>query len=134
MDKRNFSNRSELRKFSIGLSVILVVIGTIQLIKGVDLYIGLFFVAIVILFVGLFLPLIIKPLFIVFSYVGTAIGWVVTHVILAALYFIVFTIIGKILRVGRKKMLDLEFRTQSESYWIDRSERVVEKSEYENQY
>ena len=68
MDKSKFNDKNEWRKFGIGLGIILSVIATIQLIIGRELYPYFYGAGIFVLLIGLILPILIKPLFILFSY------------------------------------------------------------------
>ena len=120
IDKSKFNNKTEFRNFAIGLAVILTVISAVQWYLQVAVYSYLLGAAGVILVVGLLTPVVIKPVFILFSYIGFGLGWVMTRVILSLLFYLVFTPIGMILKLTGKKLLDTSFRAQRESYWIDR--------------
>ena len=74
MDKSKFNDKKEWRKFGIGVAAILAVIATIQLIVGKELFIYFYGVAVFFLFFGLLLPIIIKPVYILFSYLGFVLG------------------------------------------------------------
>lgn len=131
MDKAKFNDKKEWRKFGIGLCIILLVIATIQLIIGRELYPYFFSVGIVVLLIGLVLPILLKPIFILFSYIGFILGWFMTRVILSILFYIVFTFIGLISRTFGKKFLDLKFDRSTDSYWIDKNN---EENNYQNQF
>ena len=120
IDNSKFNNKSEHRKFAIGLAVILTVISAVQWYLHVAVYSYLLGAAGVILVVGLLTPVVIKPVFIIFSYIGFVMGWVMTRVVLSLLFYLVFTPIGLVLKLTGKKLLDTSFRDQRESYWIDR--------------
>ena len=75
MDKSKFNNRKEWIKFAIGLSIILALIATIQYFYDHTIYIYLYVSSILILLIGLISPIIIKPIFILFSYLGFVLGW-----------------------------------------------------------
>ena len=72
---------------------------------------------------GLFLPRVLKPVLIGLMILSFPIRWVVFHVTLAALYFLVFTPIGLLLRLGPllhlgKPSALRAFRdTSAPSYW-----------------
>ena len=46
------------------------------------------------------------------------IGWIVSRIILAFLFFIVITPIGLIARLVRKEFLDKQFNNKKDTYWI----------------
>jgi hypothetical protein len=134
MDKSKFKNKKEWRKFGIGLSIILSVIATIQLIIGRELYSYFYGAGIGTLLIGLVLPILLKPIFILFSYIGFVLGWFMTRVILSFLFYVVFTLIGGILRLFGKKFLDLKLDRNTGSYWIDKKSERLERKNYENQF
>ena len=122
MDKSKFNNKSEWKKFAIGVAIILSVIGAVQWYLGIEIYPYFFGSAFIILLSGLLVPVVIKPLFIAFSYLGFVLGWVMTRVILSLLYYLVFTPVGLILKLTGKKVLDTSFRSEQKSYWIERDQ------------
>ena len=134
MDKSKFNDKKEWRKFGIGVAAILAVIATIQLIIGKDLYIYFYSVAIFFLVFGLILPIIIKPVYILFSYLGFVLGWFMTRVILSILFYIIFTPIGLILRLFGKNFLDLKIDKKAETYWLDKKIETINKIHFERQF
>ncbi|HVR29950.1 MAG TPA: SxtJ family membrane protein [Thermoanaerobaculia bacterium] len=48
------------------------------------------------------------------------IGWVLSHLILGLIYYLVLTPIGLALRVAGRDPLDRRFDRDAKSYWIDR--------------
>jgi len=120
MDKSKFNIKAEWKKFGIGLFVISSLIGTLQLILENELYIYFFSLAATLLVISLFIPLFLKPLYILFSYIGFGMGWVMTRVILTLLYYLVFTPIGIIRKLAGKSFLDIKFERKENTYWIDK--------------
>ena len=120
MDKSKFNNKTEWKKFAIGVAIILSVIAAVQWYLDVKIYPYLFISAFVILLFGLLMPIVIKPLFIAFSYLGFVLGWIMTRVILSLLFYLVFTPIGLVLKLTGKHLLDTSIAKNQESYWIDR--------------
>jgi hypothetical protein len=120
MDKTKFNDRSEWKKFAIGVAIILTIIAVVQWYLDVTIYPYLLISAIVILIFGLFIPVVIKPLFIAFSYLGFVLGWIMTRVILSLLFYLAFTPISLILKLTGKHLLDTSINQNQESYWIDR--------------
>lgn len=137
MDKSKFNIKSEWRKFGIALGIILSIIATIILIKEKSLYIYFYGAGLFFILAALSLPVIIKPVFILFLYIAHVLGWVMTRVILSILFYLVITPIGLILKLFRKKFLDLKFSRDVESYWIEAGTKIGENEgveSYENQY
>jgi hypothetical protein len=136
MDKSKFDIKGEWRKFGIILGIILAVIATILLIKARGLYIyfygaGFFFIA-----AGLAVPIVVKPVFILFLYIAHVMGWVMTRLILSILFYLVITPIGLLGRLFGKRFLDLKFPGKQESYWIETDQLIRDEgvNSYENQF
>jgi len=134
MDRSKWNDRRELRKFGIGLAAILLVIATVQWIRGNSLYPWFYAGAGLVLASGLAVPILLKPLFILFSYIGLVLGWFMTRLILTIFYFLIITPMGRFTRLTGKKHLDTGFRDGSATYWIDRSDSREMQKTFEEQY
>jgi len=134
MDKSKFNDKKELRNFAIVLGIILGLIGTIRLMGGKESYLFFFLSGIVIIFLGLALPSSIKPLFILFSYIGLVMGKLMNGIILTFLFYFLFTPFGFLLKLSGKDFLNLKITKNENSYWIKRKNVKFEKSSYENQF
>ena len=118
MDKSKFNNKKEWRKFAFGLSAILFIIAMIQLFLGKTLFPYFFILCIITLFIGIGAPILIKPVFILFSFIGFGLGWVMTRLILTILFYLVVAPIGLLARLTGKDFLDIKFDREPTSYWI----------------
>jgi len=126
MDKSKLQNKKEWKKFGLGLAVILCFAGTLQLVFGKQYYLYFYFSAAVIFGASLIFPALIKPIFIIFSYLGAGLGWLTTKLILISAFYLLFTPVGLLQRIAGKDFLDLKFDKQSVSYW--------KKRKYGNQF
>lgn len=72
------------------------------------------------LLVGAAAPLALKPLFVGWLYAAYPIGWLVSHVILAALYYLVMTPMGLLMRVVGRDALALRRDPKAATYWVER--------------
>ncbi|MEO1130614.1 MAG: SxtJ family membrane protein [Planctomycetota bacterium] len=61
------------------------------------------------------------------------IGWVVSHVVLAAVYYVILTPIGLLLRLFGKDPMHRRIEPDRASYWIDRGE-ASDSSRYFRQF
>lgn len=134
MDKTKFNDRKEWRTFAVGLGLILGVIGGVMLLKGSPNYIWLFVAHGASMLIGLLCPVLIKPLFIGFSYLGFGMGWVMTRVILFILFYLVLTPISLLARLVGKRFLDLKFDRQPDSYWLTKQAPPEGVKSFENQF
>jgi len=134
MDKSKFENKKEWQKFGIGLGFILGVIGTLQLIFDKELYFYFYITALIIFLSSLFFPILLKPLFISFSYLGFGIGWLTTQLVLILLFYFLFTSLGFLLKLFGKDFLRLKKNRKINSYWIERKTTRFDKENYEAQF
>jgi hypothetical protein len=122
LHKEKINDPTELRKFSIGLAVLLLLITAYIFFKYNSINIALPVAAGLVLIIGLTLPKAFKPVFIIFSYFGFGMNRVVTQVILFLLFFGIFTPTGLIMRLLGKKFLSAGFDRKLPTYWISRPE------------
>jgi hypothetical protein len=66
-------------------------------------------------------------------YATFPIGWVVTHVLLTAIYFAVFTPIGLALRLAGRDPMTRRLDPAATTYWI-RRERTPQPRDYFSQF
>ncbi len=136
MDKSKFNIKSEWRNFGIGLGVTLGVIAAVLLIKKSALAVYFFGAAGGIVLIALVLPILLKPVFIIFSYFGFGMGWVMTRVLLGILFYLVITPIHWLSWLFGKRFLDTKFNRDQSSHWLDNPELAREEAvqQYENQF
>ncbi len=125
----------EIRKFGIGLTVLLCLIGGWQLYRGhINAYTWFLGSAGLILALAFFATIVLKPLFKVITTVGHAIGWVNTRILLGIIFYIIFTPIGILSRLLKKDLLDKRLDKEAKSYWNKRDGGEIAKEQYERQF
>jgi len=132
VDKSTFTDRREWRKFAFGLSAILFIIASIQIVTNSRLYPYFFGTSIVTLLTAITAPILMKPFYILFSYVGFYMGWFVTRLLLSLLFYCVLSPISLLRKLLGKSFLDLNFDRTPETYWINRDPSKV--TNYEKMY
>ncbi len=75
-------------------------------------------VAFVVSAVGYAVPAFMRWVFVGMTLVTFPIGWIVSHVLLAAIYFLVMTPIGLVVRLVRGDPLQQKFDRSAKSYWV----------------
>lgn len=65
-------------------------------------------------------PPVRRPVFVGWSYLTYPIAWVVSHVILGAVYFVVVTPIGLLVRRLREDPMERQWDPATPSYWVRR--------------
>jgi len=134
MVKPVIDQQKELRKFSEGLAIILTLISIINFFLNGQIYLFLLPATLIVLLFGLLLPRWIKPLFWLMTRIGNILNWIITSLILVLLFYLVFTLIGLIMRLANKQLLDLKFKDKRDSYWIKRENTEFRPEGFERQY
>lgn len=81
---------------------------------------------------GMFLPHLLKPVYIGWMRLAFALGWVNTRIILIVLFYLIFTPIGLVMRLLR---IDLLERSKSKgSYWKQKETLVFNPLDYERRF
>mgnify|MGYP001395189254 FL=1 len=90
-------------------------------------------VALVSILVSLVQPRVLQPLFVILMVVTFPIGIVVSHLLIAAVYYLVITPIGLLLRLRGRDAMKRRFPGGEESYWVER-ETVEDQGRYFRQF
>ena len=90
-------------------------------------------VATVIGLLGFVAPQAIRPVFTAWMVVAFPIGWVVSHVLLGAIFYLVFTPMGLVMRATGWDPMTRRFEPEAETYWIER-EQFSDKERYFRQF
>jgi len=84
--------------------------------------------------IGWLVPAFMRLVFLGMSYLAWPIGFVVSHVVLAVVYYLVLTPIGLLTRLFGYDSMKKKFDRDAESYWIDRSAEAVDPKRYFRQF
>jgi hypothetical protein len=66
---------------------------------------------------GLLWPALVRPLFVALTVLTLPIGWVVSNVVLAAVFYGLLTPLGLLFRLLGRDVLERRFRPDRQSYW-----------------
>ena len=72
--------------------------------------------------IGILWPRGLRHLFVGLSYATSPIGWVISHLILGLLYYLVFTLMGLIMRLVGYDPLKRRFDRAAPTYWLPRDQ------------
>lgn len=124
----------ELRKFAVTLFFALGILGAILVWRKRDIGLVLWAIGSAALLMAWVQPAALKPVYRYWMKLAVAFGLVSTHVILALLYYLVFTPVGLVRRVVGKNPLALRLEEKTGSYWIKRESRKYDKQCYEKMF
>jgi hypothetical protein len=127
--------RRELRQFGFIWLAFLLFFGLVAWFKigNHPLAQGLWITAVVVPLIGWFVPAFMKLVFVGMSYAAFPIGFVVSHIILAVVYYLVLTPIGILMRLLGYDPMRRELEPDVDSYWIER-EPHPDPKQYFRQY
>jgi len=128
------SGRNELRKFGITMGIVLGLLGGFFLWRGKVYYSSFFIISTLFLFLGLVLPVLLKPIQKIWMVLAILMGWFMTRIILIILFYLIVTPIGLLARLFGKDFLNTKFNRNLDSYWIPKKTITFDKRNYENQF
>ena len=79
-------------------------------------------IAAVISVVGFCVPAFMRPIFVGWMVAAFPIGWTISHVMMAAIYYLVVTPLGLVMRVAGYDPMHRKFDTSAATYWIPRTQ------------
>ena len=79
------------------------------------------------------LPVIRKPVYLAWVYAAFPIGWTVSHLLLAVVYYLVLTPIGLALRLFGRDIVSRRFDRSATTHWIERRP-VDDRTRYFRQF
>lgn len=94
----------------------------------------LWVLSVVVPVVGWLVPAFMKAVFLGMSYLAWPIGFVVSHVILAVVYYLVITPIGLVMRLVGYDPMNRRFDREATTYWVERQTAPVEAKRYFRQF
>lgn len=128
------SGKKELREFGFVMAVACAIFGGISLWRNGGAWPWWFGAGAAFLLPALAVPAALAVPQKAWMTLALMMGWVMTRVILAALFFGVLTPIGLVLRATGRRLLNLELEPSSSSYWCERDHSKKSLASYERQF
>ena len=125
--------KKNIRSFGITIGIILFIISATLLYYDkssyqIIAYMGGGFIAL-----GIIIPILLKPIYILWMTFAVMLGWVMTRVILSLVFYLIMTPIGLITKLLGEDFLDLK-ETNVKSYWNNRDSHLEQNQDYEKQF
>lgn len=124
----------ELRSFAFTLSCFLGFLGGLVLWQKGETGYLLWVIGMVILSLGLLKPRLLRPIHNGWMGMSFVMGFFMTHLILALLYYLVITPVALVMRALGKDPLRLRHDRNVVSYWIERPRREFTRQSYERMF
>jgi hypothetical protein len=71
--------------------------------------------------VGLAVPKVVRPVYIVWMLAAFPIGWLLSHVLMGVIYYLVVTPVGMVMRMLGRDPMRRGFDAKATTYWIPRT-------------
>jgi len=118
------------RSFGIVFFVVFLIIAIYPIINGSEIRKWSLVISLVFLILGLLNSRILNPLNKLWFNFGIFLGKIITPLIMSIIFFIVVTPIGLLMRLLKKDLLNLKFN-KNNTYWVEKTEP---KSKMKNQF
>ena len=128
------SEKKDLRRFGITIGVLLFVIAAVLFWREKESFRVMLITGILFFAAGMAVPIMLKPVFLIWMTFAIILGWFMTRLILSILFYLIFTPIGLLLRLFGKRFIDLDWQKEDATYWHYRAQGVSDKEKYERQF
>lgn len=130
------SSRSEQRKFGLVMAAAIGILGMLRFALHGFNYIPTYFFMVALLFgaLGLLCPRALKPVLIVWIKFALALNWVMTHVLLTVVYWLIITPMGLGMRLFSDDPLKRAWLPKTDSYWEMPEEQPTDLEQWRNQF
>jgi len=127
------STPKELRSFGLTVGIGFLILAFILWRLDREIFSYLVWLGSFLIVIGIALPVVLKPFQKIWVIFSILLGWFMTRVILAILFYIGFTATRILGSIFGKKFLDLKM-DKKETYWIYRESTNSDKNTYEKQF
>ncbi len=126
--------KKDLRKFGLTVGSVLVLIAVVLFYfeKSSSVYFAV--IGAVLILTAVIYPKILKLLNKIWMGLAIILGFVMSRVIIAILFYLVLTPIGLLAKLFGKIFMDLKYNKSAESYWEKRSIKEKKQLDYERQF
>ena len=127
------TGKKELRSFGYTIGIILFIISSVLFYYDKSSYHIIAYVGGGFIVLGIIIPILLKPIYIVWMTFAVMLGWVMTRVILSIVFYLIITPIGLITKLLGEDFLALK-KVESDSYWNYRDSSEELNHNYEKQF
>lgn len=127
-------SQKSLRKFAFLVGIIVLVISFWLSLRYFSPFIYYFLgiIGILLIVMGVFFSPRVKGIYKLWMGMAFAIGWLVSRILLMAIFYLVIMPVGLLARILGKEFLDKKMRIRKDSYWVKRD--IGRKANYEKMY
>lgn len=122
------------KSFGIVFTIVFFIIALVPIMSGNNLSLVWLVISIIVAFITFIKPSLLSPFNKSWTRFGLLLHKIISPIILALMYFLVFTPIGIAMRVMNKRPLQLKLEPESDTYWILRVSKGPSADSIKNQY
>ena len=128
------TGKSDIQKFGYTIATILLIAAGFLFFGGKEYYQNLIVISSIFFCFGLIIPIILKPLYIIWMAFAVILGWFMTRLILMILFYFILTPIGLLGKLFGYNFLENNFNSSANSYWNLRDSKSEINQGYEKQF
>ena len=123
----------DLKSFGFTMGLILSIISAALFYYNNNIFQTIAILSSVFIGFGVLLPIVLKPIYMVWMIFALIFGWIMTRVILGIVFYFIITPIGLLTRLLGEDFLGLRI-TNSNSFWKQRNSADEMNQDYEKQF
>ncbi len=128
--------QTQIKEFSLGLAVILCVIGILVpfIKKQQHIHFWALYAAVFVLVIRCFKPMWLAPVYKIFLKITHFIGKINTAILLGIIFYLIITPIGFIIKLTKSKNFAKGFNKSVDTYWVRRDVELADPKRMEKQF
>lgn len=127
-------DEKELRTFAITLFMALTILGGLLFWRRGNVALIPLVIGLILLGTGLFRPGLLRPVHKAWMTLALALGFITSHLVLAIIYYLVFTPLGLFMRPLREDPLERKYDQEAATYWKKKEKKTFSKTQYEKMF
>lgn len=112
------ATRGELKRFGLVFLAIMALLTAYLLWKDSPAWPSTAIAGAIFLVLAVAIPEALRPLYVVWMAIGAVLAWVNTRIILGAVFYLVMTPIGLLMKLGGKDILGTRIDPDAATYWV----------------
>jgi len=131
---KNKSNKKDFKNFGILIGIILLIITGINYWNKNEMYQIFLLLSFTIIFFGLLFPIVLKPFYLLWMFLGNFIGKIMTPLILIILFYFIITPFSFIWRIFGNSSIATKPEKSVKTYWNYKLSSQSKLETYKKQY
>lgn len=128
------SGRNELKQFGLIIGAVLLIVGSYLFWKIYPNYSYFLISGVIFVVAGLIFPILLKPLQKLWMTIALILGWFMSRLVIAAVFYLILTPVSLIAKIVGKKFLELKGTKSQKSYWNYRQSAKIARIDFEKQF